>query len=264
MDEIGYDNSLKSYLMGIFSLSGAYIRAGGGRFLYASLMCAMSNLLQVVSLFLPLKVLIIMSSSNSPFYFQYLTPYAEVETILTCLILAVPVIYIVYIVFSILYRQLLDTDFRKLKAEGMRSYFSKVNKAHVEKIHPKLSIALSEIFLVVITLVLMLFVNVYSAIVLLFFVMFNLFFLNKYIYGLKSDERRTKVSLDRKQIIEYLMSCNFMVIFFLLVLGVYYYSLNIFSAVLTLLIARMIFRSLARFSRQSFTLKELVLIFKYC
>lgn len=256
MSEIIYNSGLKTYLINIYCFTLSFIKEGRGRFFCASLMCAVSNLLKVISLFLPLKVLIVMSSVNTPVYFQFLTPHLDMETILLTLILAVPLVYFLYIILAVLYHYLLDKDLKELNAAGFESSFSIEAKVDIGKVHKKTSIALSEILLMAITFFLMLFINVYSSIVLFFFVICNLYLLNKYLYDIKDKDRLTKASLHRNQVVEYLVSFNFLAVFFLLVVCVYYYSLNVFSAVLIFLLSRMVFRSLARFSRQSFFLKE--------
>ena len=259
MRDVGEKRTLIEYLGSLLTLSQSITKLGRGRFFYACLSRALSLLLKMISLFLPLKVLIVMSSSRMPFYFDYLSQYIEIETILLSLVMSVPVVYFFSIVLGVTQRRLLDADLQELRNSLVSSY-PQIKKSNIGITHNKLAIAFSEILLVIISLLLVLLISVYLFLVLFVSVLAVLILMNTYFYDSDASDRFTWFSLHRDQLVEYVSSCSFLMMFFLLVAGVHYFSLSIFSAVLSLLLSRMAFQSVGRFSRQSFYLKKKILL----
>ena len=213
------------------------------------LLLAISRLLQVVSFFLPLKILIMISSDQPPSYLEYLPFTISYDTLLIGFILMVPATYGGYIIAGILHRFLLDKDLAKWEAEDFIPKFVAIkSKNKIIKLHAHVAKALSEIILVAISLVLICYIDLpmFTFILLLIATNLNIFVL-KVFY--KSDQDRVGLfQLHRRQYIEYTSSVNFVFIFIVLALQAKYFDIGVFEALFVLLLSRMIFQAMQRFS----------------
>ncbi|MDR5902782.1 hypothetical protein [Halomonas icarae] len=235
-----------------FSHIGKALREFSGNSQFYQLSCfllAISRLLQVVSFFLPLKILIMLSSKQPPSYLEYLPIEITYDTALTLLILMVPTAYCGYMIAGVFHRFFIDRDLAKWKESGYKTTLINVkSKAKLVKLHAHLSKALSEIILVVMSLLLVLVIDFPMFVVVCIMLFLNLkVFVAKVFY--KSDQGRVGVfRLHRRQYIEYFTSMNFVIVFMLLAAQVSYSYIGIFEALFVILLSRMMFQSMQRFS----------------
>lgn len=213
------------------------------------LLLAVSRLLQVVSFFLPLKILIMISSDQPPSYLEYLPFTISYDTLLIGFMLMVPATYGGYIITGILHRFLLDKDLAKWEAEDFIPKFVDIkSKNKIIKLHAHVAKALSEVILVMLSLILICYIDFPMFTFLIFLIAINLnIFVLKVFY--KSDHDRIGAfKLHRRQYIEYISSINFIFIFIVLALQVKYFDIGVFESLFVLLLSRMMFQAMQRFS----------------
>lgn len=210
---------------------------------------AASRLFQIVSFFLPLKILIMLSSDTPPAYLDYLPFTISYDTALIILILMVPAAYCGYIVSGVLHRYLLDKDLAKLKRENFTPKFIEIkSQKKILKLHSHVAKSFSEIILITLSLVLILYIDLP-----MFFFVLTLILVNLNIFVLKvfyknDDDRIGLFFLHRRQYIEYISSMNFIFIFVTLALQVKYFEIGVFEALFIILLSRMMFQAMQRFS----------------
>lgn len=223
--------------------------SGSRSYQLSCLLLAISRLLQVVSFFLPLKILIMLSSSQPPSYLEYLPFTISYDTLLVGFMLMVPATYGGYIIAGILHRFFLDRDLAKWKTGDVTPKFiAAKSNDKVIKLHAHVAKALSEILLVALSLALICYVDfpMFAFILLLIVTNLNVF-VSKVFY--KSDHDRIGIfQLHRRQYIEYTSSVNFIFIFIVLALQVKYFDIGVFEALFVLLLSRLIFQAVQRFS----------------
>src|SRR5690554_1750335 len=164
----------------------------------------------MVSFFLPLKILIMLSSTEPPSYLEFLPITITYDTALILLILMVPVTYCSYILAGILHRFYLDKDLAVWKERGEQTKYIQVeSKNKLIKLHAHVAKAFSEVFLVSFALVLIFIMDypMFFVIVLMVVANLNMFVLKAFY---KNDQDRVGVfRLHRRQYIEYMSSVNF-------------------------------------------------------
>lgn len=210
---------------------------------------AMSRLLQVVSFFLPLKILIMLSSNRPPSYLEYLPFTLSYDTALILLITMVPATYGGYIIAGILHRYFLDKDLARWKAGDFTPTFIDAKaKNKIIKLHAHVAKALSEVILVALSLVLVGIMDFPMLVIIVFMVVMNLnVFVLKAFY--RTDHERIGIfHLHRRQYIEYTSSVNFVLIFIVLAIQVKIFDIGVFGALFVLLLSRMMFQAVQRFS----------------
>lgn len=215
----------------------------------ACFLLAISRLLQMVSFFLPLKILIMLSSSEPPSYLEYLPIKVPYETALIMLIIMVPVTYCSYILAGILHRFYLDKDLEVWKqGSGRTEYIQVKSNDKLIKLHAHVAKAFSEVFLVSLALVLIVFIDFPVFFVIFFMVVANLnVFVMKAFY--KNDQDRVGVfRLHRRQYIEYMSSVNFVLVFIVLAIQVKFFEIDVFKSLFVLLLSRLMFQAVQRFS----------------
>lgn len=213
------------------------------------LLLAISRLLQVISFFLPLKILIMLSSSQPPSYLKHLPFAIPYDALLVIFASMVPIAYGGYIIAGILHRFLLDKDLEKWKKENFTTKLIKSNsKNKVIKLHNHVAKALSEVILVTISLALICFVDFPMAIFALLLTLANLSLFVKKVFYKSEHDRIGLFQLHRRQYIEYISSANFVLVFIVLALQIKHFDIGVFEALFVLLLSRMIFQAVQRFS----------------
>jgi hypothetical protein len=189
------------------------------------------------------------SSDRPPSYLEYLPFTISYDTLLIGFMLMVPTTYGGYIIAGILHRFFLDKDLAKWKAEHFTPKFiATKSKDKVIKLHGHVAKALSEVILVVLSLALICYIDLPMLIFVLLLIVANLnIFVLKVFY--KSDNDRIGLfQLHRRQYIEYMSSLNFVFIFMILALQVKHFDIGVFEALFVLLLSKMMFQAIQRFS----------------
>lgn len=207
---------------------------------------AASRLFQLVTFFLPLKILITVSSGHEPSYINWLPWEISFDFLVYSLICMVPFFYIMYIVFGILSRLWFDVSL---------DIFLK-NRPHVvknkeiqglKKLHNHIGKAGSELLLCILSLLLVAFINIYLFCMIASLILLTILFVFKTALSMSDADRFGFFKLHRKQCIEYFLSVNFILTFIAILSLVQYFNLGVVKAIFTLLISRMLFQALQRY-----------------
>jgi hypothetical protein len=190
-----------------------------------------------------------LSSSQPPSYLEYLPFTISYDTLLIGFMLMVPATYGGYIIAGILQRFFLDKDIARWKAGDFTPKFIDAkSKEKIIRLHAHVAKALSEVVLVVLSLVLICYMDFPMFIFIVLMIVANLhIFVLKAFY--KSDHDRIGFfRLHRRQYIEYISSINSVFIFMVLALQVKYFDIGVFEALFVMLLSRMMFQAVQRFS----------------
>lgn len=149
-------------------LSGSFYFFLGCAFLAAS------KLLQVVSFFLPIKVLILLSSDHVPSYVDHFPINVSYESLLAFFVAMIPCMYIGYIVFGIFARNALDRDLNGWREKGREFRNLGGDNNRFVKIHGHVSKLFSEVMLTGLSLLLIMFLDYTMFSFLVALVLFNI------------------------------------------------------------------------------------------
>lgn len=250
--------SLLNYLMALVRVAAYFDRRGGRLFTLAALLLAGSRGMQVAAFFLPIKVLILMASAREPGYYHYLKPYLTLDQLMLGMLLLVPVFYFSYIILGVMHRRVLDADLNRHKGASFECGALKLKSAQMASLHRRLAKAYADMWLMLGTLLVITLIRPLLGAPVAVLLLLNLLLFDAYAFAADEDKRLTVFRLHRRQFIEYIASSNFLVVFFMLAWGVTRLGVNVFSAVLVLLLSRMLFQAVQRFSVESLSLKEQV------
>lgn len=222
---------------------------GSPRYQISCVLLAISRLLQVVSFFLPLKILIMLSSNRPPSYLEYLPFTISYDTVLILFICMVPATYGGYIIAGILHRFFLDKDLARWKAGDFTPRFIDAKeKNKIIRLHAHVAKALSEVILVVLSLVLISYVDFPMFVIIIVMIVMNLNIFVLRVFYKNDQDRIGTFKLHRRQYIEYTSSINFVFVFIVLAVQVKYFDIGVFEALFVLLLSRMMFQAVQRFS----------------
>jgi hypothetical protein len=246
--------TLLTYFYASLQMVRCFDKRGNWRFTLAGVLLAASRGMQVSAFFLPIKALIVMASVNEPGHFNYFDSYISSNTLIAWLITLVPIAYLLYIAFGVAHRWVLDADMRQQKryADDCATY--PLKPATLAALHKRLAKAYADLILIVGLLLVMAIEHPLLALSLMMLVILNLMLFNRYTFDIKDDKRLTPFKIHRRQFVEYVASSNFLVVFFILALSVRTQNMGIFSAVLFLLLTRMLFQAVQRLAIESFEL----------
>ncbi|WP_417791601.1 hypothetical protein [Stutzerimonas xanthomarina] len=248
--------SLLNYLMALVRVAAYFDRRGGRLFTLAALLLAGSRGMQVAAFFLPIKVLILMASAREPGYYHYLKPYLTLDQLMLGMLLLVPVFYFSYIILGVMHRRVLDADLNRQKTVAFECGALKLKPAQMVSLHRRLAKAYADMWLMLGTLLVITLIQPLLGAAVAALVLFNLLIFDAYAFAANEDKRLTIFRLHRRQFIEYIASSNFLVVFFMLAWGIARLGLDVFSAVLMLLLSRLLFQAMQRFSAESLSLKS--------
>lgn len=226
-------------------------------FLKGSIFLSISRLFQMVSFFLPIKVLILASSGNNQRYSSLLTDYFSLEQYILLFSFMVPCSYVIYLVFGVMHRRCLDSSAETILKNKHTNTLFKSKGASVVKLHSHIAKALSEVILVVITTLTILVFDPLTMLLIFSIFVLLLNIIIKKTVNLKDEDRIGVLKLHRRQYIEYFSSIGFIAIFALLVLQIMYLDQGILTAVFILLVSRMLFQAMQRYSVEAIYIESL-------
>jgi len=227
-------------------------------FLYSGCCLALSRILQMLSFFLPLKVLMLLSAESVPSYMKDLNGFFSHQEVLILFTALVPVAYLSYILFGILYRKSFDAD--QKGGWGAVSQFldMRFSENQLKTLHGNLLRMTSDFLVIVVSIISLLFISLSVAA----YVSISSFFLflafDKYSFSIKEVDRISCFRLHRRQYIEYLVSINFVLIFGVLAMISMHSSYNIYSILLALLVSRLSMQALQRFAFECLQVRRLL------
>lgn len=241
-------NSLNKYLGKLLDTILGFSKVSGATFVMGAASLAVSRVCQVIAFFLPLKIFIIIYSQAVPEYFDVFPETMGFQDTIILLSCMVPLVYVLFIALGICYRWLVDLHLRRFgKTELLiAGVVSPENKT--KRLHNHVSKAFSEAGLILVSVALAMWLDPAIAClwIALIYLNLQLFFLKTF-YTEDSD-RLTFLKLHRRQFIEYISSANFLVVFAILALELVYFDMGVYAAIFLLLISRMVFQALNRFT----------------
>ncbi|QFT85204.1 hypothetical protein FIU88_09470 [Halomonas sp. THAF12] len=242
---------LLCHLGNVKTLVFFFVRECKYKLFFPAIALCLSRFFQVMSLFLPLKILIVVSSESVPAYFG---KYFEKDYIVFVFMSLVPLLYVAYIASGVLGRRLMDSSLSnsvKNILEGEVGNEKKIGNDKFKGLYESSCKVLSDILLILSSSILLACVNFLVSSLFLFVVSLALRFFAKTTYTVTSDRRLTFLNLHRRQCVEYICSVCFLLLFFFLVVGVYFLGMGVYEALFCLLISRQAFQALQRFSYES-------------
>ncbi|MDO6786208.1 hypothetical protein Q4589_01240 [Cobetia marina] len=235
--------------MKLFFLFSYYCKNGKGMFFYGSMCLAISRMFQMIAFFLPIKILIMLSSETKPEYLSLLTDYIPYQEVVLSLALAVPLVYFLHLLFGVAYRRCIDRDLKGHdNDENNIRWVGKLSYNKIKKLHNHSSKAFSDCLLVIVSLTVLTYIDYSLTIAVMILIFVDAVMFTEFAYYKKDTERLTVFKLHKRQFIEYISSINYLFIFALLVLIMTVYESNVYSVILALLLSRQAFQALQRFS----------------
>lgn len=249
---------LNYYLSLFFSLVRGYLGVSGHLFWFGATALALSRLAQVLAFFLPLKIFFVISSGTPPKYFSGLLvgmPFSELILIMSSL---VPVFYVIFIGLGVTYRRLSDTHLECLRGHDIELNDRTLGRKKKFRIQIRACRAFSDLGLLALSVLIALVLQPIVALTL-----FLLFYLNLLLFfhtALKSrqGDRLTFLKLHRRQFVDYVSSTNFLLVFALIAGLLIMDHIGVYSAVFLLLISRLVFQALNRFTNESLFILKLL------
>lgn len=249
-------HDLSSYLMLVWRSIRLLLTRTGKNFALAGVLLSFSRIMQTVAFFMPLKVLIVLSSDGGNKYSAYVEPWLTDDQFLALIIAMVPISYGLYITFGIAHRRYFDRDLtlqiKKATAEG----YDKKQLASLKKIHPRLTRMWADSCVITLITLAVLVIQPFFAFFLLALISGNLVFFNALVFDRSDTVRLTPLRLHPVQFVEYATSINYLLVFGALALAVYHNQIGIVTALLALLLSRLCLQAVQRVSLESRTLKK--------
>lgn len=250
--------TLNFYLKKLFQAIAGFSRVSGASFVGGSAALSVSRVCQVLAFFLPLKIFIVINSGDIPEYFSFFPESMEYDDIIISLSVLVPVIYFLFITMGIVSRWLLDVHLKRFDGQTLTIGSETARWKKVKKLHGRMAKVLSDMGLIVASVVFVSVLDPMVGAVLVVLLYFNLLLFNAKAFSSKDKDRLTFLKLHRRQFIEYISSANFLIIFAVLAVQLIFFDMTIYSAIFMLLVSRMVFQALSRFSMESLYLIKLL------
>ncbi|MCM2972983.1 hypothetical protein [Larsenimonas suaedae] len=251
--------NLNKHIFNIFLIIRFFLATKGKNYFWGCLSLAISRLLQTVAFFLPIKVLIMLSSENMPSYLGPVEAFVSYDEFLIFLIIMVPLVYFAHLGFGILFRSLIDKDilyFEKNK-HGIKGY-GEVDYNKLKRLHNHTSKAFSDVLVFFVTSTILIVINPLLTLSIWLVTALNLAFFVERAFYIHDDERITFLKLHKRQFIEYVASSNYLIVFIVLVAQMYLSSDGVYGAILALLLARQLFQAVQRFSIENIYLSKFI------
>lgn len=243
--------ALNGYLTKFFATVLGFGRVSGVAFVGGCAALAVSRVCQVLAFFLPLKIFIVIHSGEVPDYFNVFPESMGFEEIIILLSALVPVTYGLFIVLGIAYRWSIDLHLKQYGSNVLVILGKETPNNKMKRLHNHVSKAFSEAGLVAVSLAVAVLIDPGVAVAWFVLLYTNLWLFHKVAFHAEDHDRLTFLSLHRRQFIEYISSANFLVVFAVLAVELVYFDMGVYTAIFLLLVSRMVFQALNRFSVES-------------
>lgn len=242
---------IKSHCFSQLDLLRVFLRYAFSETICVVVFRAISELAQVFSLFIPLKILIIMGSQKIPVYFDsYITE--ETKTFwLFSLIITTFLIYAVSIFFGMLSHRYMTKAFSRFDVLQTHSDDGNKNiRQEVKRVHKFALNGYTNLLIILIGLLIALFLQPLIVLIMMVFIVLQTMFVNHLFginYGYMTKLGRS-IMKEPADYLNYFAAINFLLVFTLLALGyVLTGQLNTMGAILTLLLSRRVFQALKQY-----------------
>src|SRR5690554_819157 len=244
-------SSLNKYLARFMGAVVGFSRVYGVAFVGGCAALAISRVCQVLAFFLPLKIFIVIHSGEVPDYFNVFPESMGFREIIILLSVLVPLTYALFITLGIVYRWLVDLHLARFGSTKLVIGGKETPDNKMKRLHNHVSKAFSEAGLIGVSIAAALFLDVGVAVAWFVLLYMNLWLFNKKAFEAEDHHRLTFLKLHRRQFIEYISSANFLVVFAILAVELVYFDMGVYTAIFLLLVSRMVFQALNRFSVES-------------
>lgn len=208
----------------------------------SAMLLAASRILLTMSYFLPIKLLILLASDGPPSYMAYLPASISYDTLLIVLMICVPVFYIGSISASFL-----STKFRGKALSKVEESTQQHSKDDAEKIIGAKIPFLSELFVVLGGLAILLIISWSVLLIVMAFIIGLAYLMEHVLFNDLSQTTVTFAKISRPYFIDYCNGFSYIIVFGFIAVIVVVSGLDIFSAILSLLVVRLIMQALQRF-----------------
>ncbi|MBZ0333218.1 hypothetical protein [Marinobacter sp. AL4B] len=249
--------ALNSYLRKVIGTVLEFCSVSGAAFVVGCGALAVSRVCQVMAFFLPLKIFIVLSSGEVPVYFDFFPEEMEFQEIVLLLAGMVPVVYGLFIVLGILHRWLIDRHLTRFGSRELNIEGTKIPEKKMKRIHNHVSKAFSEVGLVVVSVLFGFILDPMVAVAWIVILYVNLWIFYSKVFHVEDHHRVTFLKLHRRQFIEYISSSNFLIVFAVLTIEMAYFDMGVYTGIFLLLVSRMVFQALNRFSVESLYILKL-------
>lgn len=222
------------------------------QYLRGIMLRAMSRVFNTIALFLPLKILILLSSPTMPSYFEFLSRWLTRESFLLIMLSLTPATYLCYLVTGIISNRAFTASYSycKSKEVNVKGYAIKGNKLkwfhdHCAKGSSELLICLIGIFLIGV-------VN-YIYLASLIFIGGVFFITMLHVLYPEGKEFKSAIfNIPISSFIEYCTAVLYFIIFFIIIIFVYLSVLGLYESLLVLLTSRLIVQSVQKLLVEGF------------
>lgn len=250
--------TLHSYLAQFTAAVLGFMKVSPIRFTGGCAALAISRVCQMAAFFLPLKVFIVIHSGEVPEYFDVFPDNMSLSDTITLLSMMVPLIYSLFIVLGICYRWLVDQHLNTFDNTALIINGEQVAPTKVKRIHNHITKAFSDAGLILVSVTVALWLDIMIAVAWTVLLYLNLCLFYRKALTAEDHHRLTFLKLHRRQFIDYVSSANFLVVFAVLALELVYFDMSVYTAIFLLLVSRMVFQALNRFSVESLYLIKLL------
>lgn len=242
---------LHNYLAQFSAAVFGFLKVSPIRFIGGCAALAISRACQMIAFFLPLKVFIVIHSGEIPEYFDVFPESMSFSDIIALLSLLVPLVYGLFIALGICYRWLIDKHLLEFGSTALTISGVEMAPAKTKRIHNHATKAFSEVGLVLVSIAVALWLDVMIAVAWMVLLYLNLWLFYRKALVAEDHHRLTFLKLHRRQFIDYISSANFLVVFAVLAFELVYLDMSLYTAIFLLLVSRMVFQALNRFSVES-------------
>lgn len=243
--------SLNTYLGKFLAVVIGFSKAHGATFVGGCAALAISRVCQVLAFFLPLKIFIAIHFGEVPDYFNVFPESMGFrETILLSSVL-VPVNFGLYIGLGVVYRWLIDRHLEQFASTALLVDGKTAPEKKIKPLHNHVSKAFSDTGLVGVSMCVALFLDIGIVVTWVILLYMNLWLFHTKAFPAADHHRLTFLKLHPRQYIEFISSANFLVVFVVLAVELFYFDMDVYTAIFLLLVSRMVFQALSRFSIES-------------
>jgi hypothetical protein len=219
-------------------------------FYLSSFFLAASRVFQMASLFIPIKLLILLSKHSVPAYMQTILKYFSTSTTIWLLALSVPLFFLGYIICGIFFRKFVDIDAKKLTDNQFSLRGTLLTQKQVIELHQYTARAQSECIVISIGTLAVLWIAWTYGLCLFATLLFLGLLTEQVIFHHPERRRVTPFNLTPRQFIEYTSSMGYIVLTLFLCLHLILFKNSLNLSILCLLTSRMIIQSIKRFFLQ--------------
>lgn len=252
------------YLVVVLKLLARFLRRPFYKspYLAGSFFLAASRLMQTMAFFLPLKALILLSSGGQGQFYGKLesSMNIKIDSLVLLIISLVPLVFCLHIIFGIVSRWLFDLDLRFYKDSGEPIFFEgkKIEGKKLARLHNHCSKSGAEVLIFLSTIAIGSYFDAWLSVGVFLIAACDFFLFYRFSFSVGDEDRVGPLKLHKRQVIEYISSINFMLVFCLLVIQIYLFGMGVYSSVFLLLLFRQTFQALQRFSIENMHIYKFV------